>query len=351
VERGLWNEPVRTPFTHATPLRERLDGVITARPRRGPLARAVTAALVLVLASVLVVTSAGLIAVALFVREDAAGAGPGAGPPVVAGAAGGATPARPAPGSGPSGPGVHQRAAPVDAARVVAEVDAAAAAAGGSIAVVVSAPDGRPLVSGPTAGDVVYSASLVKVLLVGRLLALEAAGAVALTDRDRALMERAVVRSDDPATSVLWDRFDGAALVTAAAAEAGLAATAPPAVAGRWGEATTSAADVGVLLSRLAALVGSGPAATLLGWMRATSATGADGFGQHFGLLAGTDGTVAAKQGWMCCVDGSRQLHSAGVLPGGQVVVLLGDFPVSTSWARARAALDAAAVAVRAAVG
>ncbi len=320
-----------------------------ARPRRGAPARAVTAALVLVLTSVLLVTSAGL-AVVLLVRDGRAadGATDGAtGLSVVAAPAGDAS--APGPGTGPRE--VHPPAVPLDAAGVVAEVDAAAAAAGGTIAVVVSAPDGRPLMSGPTAGEAVYAASLVKVLLVGRLLALEASGALALTDRDRELAERAIVRSDDPATSLLWDRFDGAALVADAAAEAGLTATAPPAVAGRWGEATTSAADVGVVLSRLAGLVGSGPAATLLGWMRATSATGADGFGQHFGLLAGTDGTVAAKQGWMCCVGSTRQLHSAGVLPGGQVVVLLGDFPATTSWARARAALDTAAAAVRAAVG
>ena len=84
--------------------------------------------------------------------------------------------------------------------------------------------------------------------------------------------------------------------------------------------------------------------------MRATSATAADGFGQGFGLLAGTAG-VAAKQGWMCCVDGRRQLHSAGVLPDGTVVVLLGDFPASTSWGRARAALDSAAGALLGALG
>ena len=322
-----------------------------ARPRHGPLARALAAAVVLVLTSVLLVTSAGL-TVLLLVRDGADRAdGRVTGMAVVAGPAADAAAAGRGSGTGPPDPGVHQRTAPLDPARLVAEVDAAAAAAGGSIAVVVSAPDGRPLVSGPGAGEAVYSASLVKVLLVGRLLALEADGALTLTDRERALAERAIVRSDDPATSLLWDLFDGAALVAGVAAAAGLTATAPPAVAGRWGEATTSAADVGIVLSRLAALVGSGPAATLLGWMRATTATGADGFGQHFGLLAGTDGTVAAKQGWMCCVDGTRQLHSAGVLPGGQVVVLLGDFPVSTSWARARAALDAAAGAVRAAVG
>ena len=49
----------------------------------------------------------------------------------------------------------------------------------------------------------------------------------------------------------------------------------------------------------------------------------------------------------MCCVDDRRQLHSAGVLDDGRIVVLMGDFPASTSWAQAATALDAAATAAR----
>ena len=48
----------------------------------------------------------------------------------------------------------------------------------------------------------------------------------------------------------------------------------------------------------------------------------------------------------MCCVDSRRQLHSAGILADGRVVVLLGDFATGTTWAQAQAALDAATVAV-----
>ncbi|SFT56892.1 Beta-lactamase enzyme family protein [Geodermatophilus amargosae] len=326
--------------------------MITAHPlppRRRTASRLVTAALTVVLASVLVVTTGGVLAVVLLVRDGTPAA---------------PTPAAPAPGTvhaavvpRPSGAPAQSPAsapvtppAPVDAATVLAGVDAAAAAAGGTVDVVVLDAAGRPLVAGPSSGEVRYTASLVKLLVVGRLLALDATGALELGDRDLALMERAVVRSGDGAMSVLWDRFDGAALLTAAAADTGLTATAPPVVAGEWGEATTSAADVATFLAGLAAASGSAPAALLLGWMRATTATAADGFDQVFGLLQGAAG-VAAKQGWMCCVDGRRQLHSAGVLPDGRVVVLLGDFPVATSWARARAALDAAAVAVLGALG
>ncbi|MGY1715054.1 serine hydrolase [Geodermatophilus sp. SYSU D01106] len=255
----------------------------------------------------------------------------------------------PDPAGPPTRAAVQDRVVPVDTGAVLAAVDAAAAGARGSVALAVVGPGGEDVVAGPAAGEAVPTASLVKLLVVGRLLQLGAEGAVTLTGTDLGRMERAVVRSDDTAMSLLWDRFGGAALVTDAAAAAGLSATAPPAEAGQWGEATTSAADVARLLAGLETTFGAGPAQTLLGWMRATSATAADGFSQAFGLLAGTSG-VAAKQGWMCCVRGTRQLHSAGVLADGTVVVLLGDFPASTSWGRARTALDTAAAAVLAAL-
>ncbi|MGY1794343.1 serine hydrolase [Geodermatophilus sp. SYSU D00525] len=323
----------------------------TGRPRRGLLARLVLGALTLVLASVLVVTAAGVLAVVLWVRDG----GEGAEAPATLRAAVAPEPGSPGEIRGLDAAGEAAVPVPpppvaVDEAGVLAAVDAAAATADGTVAVAVLDALGRPLVTGPAAGDVLLSASLVKLHVVGRLLALDAAGAVDLSDGDLALMERAIVSSDDGAMSTLWDRYDGAALVTATAADAGLTATAPPRVAGQWGEATLSAADVAVLLVGLAGTLGEEPAATLLGWMRNTAPTAADGFSQTFGLLAGGSG-VAVKQGWICCIDGRRQLHSAGVLPSGTVVVLLGDFPAATSWGRARAALDSAAGAVLAALG
>jgi hypothetical protein len=157
----------------------------------------------------------------------------------------------------------------------------------------------------------------------------------------------AVEASDDDAMSTLWVEFDGADLVAAAAEESGLTGTAAPEVAGQWGESATTAADYETFLASLADHLSAAGLATLTGWMQSTTATAA-GFDQQFGLLASDSGagTVAAKQGWMCCVDTQRQLHSAGVLADGTVVVLLGDFPTSTSWSEARAALDAAAQAV-----
>ena len=237
----------------------------------------------------------------------------------------------------------------VDSAAVLAAVDAAAATAGGSIAVVVLDAGGTTVVASTDAADGTYTASLVKLLVVQQLLERDAAGTIALDGDDLALMQRAVEASDDDAMSTLWTRWDGAGLVTAAAAEFGLTGTAAPQTAGQWGQATTTAADYATFLGALAAHLSTADLATLTSWMQATTATAADGFDQRFGLVAAdlaTDGAVAAKQGWMCCVAATRQLHSAGVLPDGRVVVLLGDFPSSTGWAAAATALDAAAAAV-----
>ncbi|MPQ99693.1 LppW family protein [Modestobacter sp. I12A-02628] len=226
-----------------------------------------------------------------------------------------------------------------------AGVDAAAAGAGGRISVVVTSAAGTLLSSG--ASEQVYTASLVKLLVVERLLALEQVGALVLDDSDRRLMAAAMTTSDDGAMSTLWDRHDGEALVLAAVAAYGLTGTAPPATPGQWGEAVTTAGDMATVLSGLPTRLAPDDAATLLGWMRAATPDGADGFDQTFGLLTGTGDGTGAKQGWMCCVDGTRQLHSVGVLADGTVVTLLGDFPSSTSWGASRAALDAAAAAVR----
>jgi len=238
-----------------------------------------------------------------------------------------------------------------DATRVLAEVSAAAAGAGGRVTVVVADPHGRPLLSSPEAAEPIYTASLIKLHVVAGLLERDASGAAALGTDDLALMHSALVTSDDSAMSALWVRHDGPRLVADVSAQLGLTGTAPPAVQGQWGEATTTARDVAVLLSSLDEVLDDADAATMLGWLHSTSTTAADGFDQAFGLLSGVPGPVGAKQGWMCCVDGGRQLHSAGVLEDGRVVVLLGQFPRSTSWSAARTALDGATAAVLDGIG
>lgn len=219
--------------------------------------------------------------------------------------------------------------------------DGAVAAGDGTVSVVVLDGAGVQLAASDPDGTH-HAASLAKLFVVQQLLERGAAGTVDLDDEDLALMEQAVVRSDDAAMNVLWVRFGGAELVTAAAAEFGLAGTAAPQRAGQWGETTTTAADYATFLAHLGDHLPPAQLTTLTSWMRSTTPDAADGFDQSFGLLsaqADTDGPVEAKQGWMCCVDGVRELHSAGVLVDGRVVVLLGRFPEGTTWAQAQTAL------------
>ena len=235
----------------------------------------------------------------------------------------------------------------VDAPALVAQVGAAAAPARATVHAVVLDAAGRTLVESATADRPVPTASLVKVLLAQQLLARETAGVLDLGPADGSRLERAVATSDDAAMSQLWDLYDGAALVTAAAAQFGLTGTAPPARTGQWGETTTTATDLASFLAALAEDTDAPGTAAVLGWMRAATPVADDGFDQRFGLLVPDVAPGAAvKQGWMCCVADQRQLYSAGVLADGRVVVVLAEAPSGTSWAALRRTVDAATAAL-----
>jgi hypothetical protein len=199
--------------------------------------------------------------------------------------------------------------------------------------------------NGPVAGRPFPTASLVKLFVAEDLLHRARTGRVHLSEGDRRLLEAMIRRSDDPAASALWVRFGGGRMVTGVAARYGLRGTAPPARPGQWGETTTTARDLATFLSRLPVVAHPEDAATLLYWMRTANPVAADGFDQRFGVLGPVPGRPAAKQGWMCCLDGLRYLHSVGVV-GHRVVVLLSEAPGGVSYAALRRALDAAAAAL-----
>jgi hypothetical protein len=266
-----------------------------------------------------------------------------------------AAPSPPAPTPAPAPPPAPTPAVdPATRLAVLTTVADVAAQVGGTVQGAVRDAAGVEVLASPGAGTPVLTASLVKLLVVQQLFAREAAGLVTLSPVDLDLMQRAVTSSDDSAMSALWSHFSGAELVTAAVAEFGLSASSPPQVAGQWGEAVTTAADIALFLSTLGDHLAPDDLATLTGWMRSTTGIATDGFDQRFGLLSPTVsatalGPVAAKQGWMCCIDRRRQLHSIGTLADGRTVALLGDFPLSTSWTRAMAVLDQVAAVVTAA--
>jgi hypothetical protein len=229
----------------------------------------------------------------------------------------------------------------------VAAVAAAAVAGvpGGTTAVATARTDAEivRLALSPDAERPFPTASLVKLFVAADVLHRARTGGTALPAEDSALLAEMVARSDDAAASQLWVRHGGGQMVSDVAARYGLTGTAPPAVPGQWGQTTTTARDVAVFLARLPAVAHPDDAAALLGWMGATTATAADGFDQRFGVGSGPG--AAVKQGWMCCVDGRRHLHSAG-LRDGEVVVLLSELPGGTGWEAARAGLDAVAAAL-----
>lgn len=196
------------------------------------------------------------------------------------------------------------------------------------------------------AAEPFYTASLAKLFVVEDVLHRARTGALTLTTADRQLLMSMLVSSDDPAMSTAWDRWGGAQMVSAVAARYGLTGTTGPAVPGQWGETVTTASDTARFLSALSVTADPADATTIRFWLALASPAGADGFDQTFGLMApGLTGPVAAKQGWMCCVDGARDLHSVGVVDG-EVVVLLSRTPTGAGWDTGRAAIDAAAEAL-----
>jgi hypothetical protein len=189
------------------------------------------------------------------------------------------------------------------------------------------------------------TASMVKLFVAEDILYRARAGLLTLRADDPWLLQEMIRHSDDPAASLLWDRYGGGQMITDVARRYRLSGTAPPAVPGQWGEATTTARDLGRFLSLLPSAAHPDDAAALLEWMRAATPVAADGFDQQFGLFETVPPGTAVKQGWMCCVGGHRHLHSVGVVDS-RVVVLLSEVSSSVGYGEARAALTTAAAAI-----
>ncbi len=199
------------------------------------------------------------------------------------------------------------------------------------------------------AGDADYpvpTASLVKLYLAEGILTGARRAGTPLPAEDLARIEAMLTSSDDPSASQLWVTYDGPAVLADVVARYGLTATTPPSPdPGAWGSSRSSAADLARFLTALPDVAHPDDAALVLGALGRATPAGADGFDQSFGLLSpALGGADAAKQGWMCCVDGARHLHSVGLVDD-RVVVLLGTFPPDLDWSAARGALDAAAAA------
>jgi len=192
------------------------------------------------------------------------------------------------------------------------------------------------------------AASVAKLFTVVDVLTRRAAGQVTVTPGDEQRIRRALGPSDDEAMNGLWSRFGGPETIQRVSALLGLAHTSPPARTGQWGEVETSARDVATLYAFVTTRLAPADRDLVLSSMKSAPATAADGFDQGFGLLdPARRGTAAAKQGWLCCLESSVDLHSTGLpdADGRYVVVLLSNQP--RGYGAARTLLDDAAGAAR----
>lgn len=195
------------------------------------------------------------------------------------------------------------------------------------------------------------AASVTKLFTVVDLLVRRPAGRTAAQPGDEERIRRALGPSDDEAMNALWSSAGGAAGIERVAAELGLTATAPPADRSQWGETTTSARDVAAVLGVVADRLAPADRDLVLSSLAAAPPIAADGFDQAFGLLEPSSrGAALAKQGWLCCLESSVDLHSVGFPePGARYGLALMSNQTS-GYGAARRVLDDAAVAARAAL-
>ena len=158
---------------------------------------------------------------------------------------------------------------------------------------------------------------LVAIASVAKLFIADDALSQGLPTEDRQALDSMLRASDDGAAETFWAER-GEAIITGVASRYGLTSTAPPSD-GRWWNTMSSASDLVHYYDAL--LRGSGGLSRertqiMLDDLAESTATGADGYPQRFGIPDGLYAEpVAVKQGWMCCMDGESWMHlSTGII-------------------------------------
>ncbi|MGY1807339.1 serine hydrolase [Blastococcus sp. SYSU D00669] len=236
---------------------------------------------------------------------------------------------------------VRPAAVATDMAAAVAQATAYAGSRGVTVGISVYDRDtGQVYENGQPAHTRMRSASVPKILVATSLLERSRRGEITLAQADRDLMWLMVARSDDAAMSNLYSRFGGQAMVLAVAAEYGLTEIGTPPTPSYWGMWQITANDITKFYRAVVTGIGSHlhPADRdqLIAMMRAATHTGTDGFDQYFGIPYALPYQYwGIKQGWMCCQEGMRWLHTTGIL--GQdnrfTVSVLSRTPQSLSYA------------------
>lgn len=137
-----------------------------------------------------------------------------------------------------------------------------------------------------------------------------------LSAEDRQALDSMLRSSDDGAAETFWAQR-GEAIITDVAGRYGLTSTTPPSD-GQWWNTMSSATDLVHYYDML--LNGSGGLSSERGQvivddLTGSTATGADGYPQRFGIPDGLYAEpVAVKQGWMCCIGDSWMHLSTGIV-------------------------------------
>ena len=228
-------------------------------------------------------------------------------------------------------------AAALDLPTAVGQASSYAAARGHQVGISVYDRDTGQVVENGLAHTQMRSASVLKVFVAESLLDRDRRGEIALSQADRDLMRLMVTRSDDAAMSSLYSRFGGVDMIVRVVGKYNLTEIGGPPTPSYWGMYQITAHDIaGFYRGVLSGGLLPADRDLLISLMRAATPTGTDGFDQYFGIPRALPYQYwGIKQGWMCCQEGMRRLHTTGIL--GQdsrfVVAILGQAPQSQSYA------------------
>jgi hypothetical protein len=228
------------------------------------------------------------------------------------------------------------------AARVVAATDAAATS-GATLSVAVLDRVTNQLVTGGN-DQLVAIASVAKLFIADDLLSQDPNAP--LSSADRQALGSMLRSSDDAAAETFWAARGGDTIISDVAGRYGLTSTTPPSD-GQWWNTISSASDLvhyyDTLLNGAGGLSGE-RAEILVSDLAGSTANGADGYPQRFGIPDGLYAEpVAVKQGWMCCMDGASWMHlSTGIVGADRRYVMVIESLQPSDDATARATITQA---------
>jgi hypothetical protein len=222
-----------------------------------------------------------------------------------------------------------------------------AAANGATISVAVLDRANNQMLSNGT-DQLVAIASVAKLFIADDVLSQDSGSSEEnrrLSTADRQALDSMLRSSDDGAAETFWAQRGGEAVITDVAGRYGLTSTAPPSD-GRWWNTMSSAADLvhyyDMLLNGSGGLSGE-RAEIIVDDLAGSTATGADGYPQRFGIPDGLYAEpVAVKQGWMCCIGDSWMHLSTGIIGSDRRYVMVIESLQPSDDATARATITQA---------